>query len=116
MKLFRALIGVCVVSVSLIACGSGDEADDAPVTEAPTSEAPSTDAPSTEAPTEGVLNVPADYATIQEAVDAAVEGDLILIAPGTYNEAVQVTTDNIVIRGLDRNAVIMDGNFELDNG
>ena len=116
MKLFRALIGVCVVSVSLIACGSGDEADDAPVTEAPTSEAPSTDAPSTEVPTEGVLNVPADYATIQEAVDAAVEGDLILIAPGTYNEAVQVTTDNIVIRGLDRNAVIMDGNFELDNG
>lgn len=117
MRLFRALLGVSVLSVSMIACGSGDDdAVDAPSTEAPTSEAPSTEAPSTEAPAAGVLNVPADYATIQEAVDAAVEGDLILIAPGTYNEAVQVTTNNIVIRGLDRNTVIMDGNFELDNG
>ncbi|MFN5604709.1 MAG: hypothetical protein ACK49V_09185, partial [Actinomycetes bacterium] len=117
MRLFRALLGVSVLSVSMIACGSGDDdAVDAPSTEAPTSEAPSTEAPSTEAPTAGVLNVPADYATIQEAVDAAVEGDLILIAPGTYKEAVQVTTNNIVIRGLDRNTVIMDGNFELDNG
>lgn len=116
MKLFRSLVGVCVLGVSTIACGSGDDTADTPSTEAPTSEAPATDAPSTDAPAEGVLNVPADYATIQEAVDAAAEGDLILIAPGTYNEAVQVTTDNIVIRGLDRNAVIMDGNFELDNG
>jgi len=116
MKLFRSLVGVCVLSVSMIACGSGDDTADTPSTEAPSTDAPATDAPSTDAPTEGVLNVPADYATIQEAVDAAAEGDLILIAPGTYNEAVQVTTDNIVIRGLDRNAVIMDGNFELDNG
>ncbi len=30
------------------------------------------------------LHVPAEYATIQEAVDAAVSGDTILIAPGTY--------------------------------
>ena len=41
---------------------------------------------------------------------------MILIAPGTYTEAVQVTTNNIIIRGLDRNTVILDGNFELDNG
>jgi hypothetical protein len=63
-----------------------------------------------------VLNVPKDFSSIQEAVDAASDGDLILIAPGTYNEAVQVTTNNIVIRGLDRNEVILDGNFELENG
>jgi len=112
----RALIGVSVLGLSLVACGSGDDEAEVPNTEAPTSEAPATEAPSTEAPADGVLNVPADYATIQAAVDAAVEGDLILIAPGTYNEAVQVTTNNIVIRGLDRNTVIMDGNFELDNG
>lgn len=116
MKLFRALVGVSVLGLSLVACGSGDDAE-APTTDAVTTEAPTTEAPSTEAPSvEGVLNVPADYATIQEAVDAAAEGDLILIAPGTYNEAVQVTTNNIVIRGLDRNTVIMDGKFELDNG
>ena len=28
----------------------------------------------------------------------------------------QVTTNNIIIRGVERNTVILDGNFELDNG
>ena len=65
---------------------------------------------------EGVINVPEDHATIQEAVDAAAPGDLILVAPGTYSEAVNVTTDNLTIRGLDRNEVVLDGKFELDNG
>ena len=109
-----ALAGVVLLAVGLVSCGGDDSATttDAPSTDVATSEAPATDAPAVE----GVLNVPADYPTIQEAVDAAVEGDLILIAPGTYNEAVQVKTNNIVIRGLDRNTVILDGNFELDNG
>lgn len=62
------------------------------------------------------LAVPADYPTITEAVDAAVPGDLILISPGVYNEAVNVTTDELTIRGLDRNEVILDGELELDNG
>ena len=105
----RKLCGVIILAGVIASCGGSDSS---PATEAPGSEAPSTDAPATE----GVLNVPADYPTIQGAVDAAVEGDLILIAPGTYTEAVQVTTNNIIIRGLDRNTVILDGNFELDNG
>ncbi len=63
-----------------------------------------------------VLNVPEDYPTIQAAVDAAKSGDLVLIAPGVYREEVDVTTDNIVIRGLDRNEVILDGQFERQNG
>lgn len=58
-----------------------------------------------------VRNVPADYPTIQAAVDAAEPGDLILIGEGVYNEAVVVQTDNIVIRGIDRNAVILDGQY-----
>jgi hypothetical protein len=62
------------------------------------------------------LNVPDDYDTIQEAVDAAAPGDLVLLEPGTYEEAVTVETDELTIRGLDRNEVILDGNFELDNG
>ena len=33
-----------------------------------------------------------------------------------YTEAVKVTTENLTIRGLDRNEVILDGEFERDNG
>lgn len=62
------------------------------------------------------INVPGDHETIQEAVDAAEPGALILIEPGTYEEAVNVTTDDLTIRGLDRNEVILDGGFELENG
>ena len=62
------------------------------------------------------LAVPADYPTIQEAVDAAAAGRPGALSPGTYNEAVNVTTPNLTIRGLDRNKVILDGQLELDNG
>jgi hypothetical protein len=62
------------------------------------------------------LAVPADYATIQEAVDAAAPGDLVLVSPGAYHESVNVTTPQLTIRGLDRNEVILDGEFEFDNG
>jgi hypothetical protein len=65
---------------------------------------------------DGVLSVPEEFATIQEAVDAAESGELVLIAPGVYQEAVDVTTDDLTIRGVDRNTVILDGSFELENG
>ncbi len=61
----------------------------------------------------GTINVPADEPTIQKAVDAAKPGALVLIAPGTYHEAVTVDTGhkNIVIRGEDRATTILDGDF-----
>lgn len=64
------------------------------------------------------LEVPADHETIQAAVDAAGEGDLILISPGVYEEAVQVGRgkDGITLRGLDRDEVILDGEFTRANG
>ena len=65
---------------------------------------------------DGILDVPGEVATIQAAVDAAKPGDLVLIAPGIYHEAVNVTTDNLTIRGVDRNKVVLDGEFKLDNG
>jgi hypothetical protein len=45
------------------------------------------------------LEVPSEYDTIQEAVDAAVNGDTVLIATGTYHENVVVTGKAISIKG-----------------
>ena len=70
--------------------------------------------------------IPGQYSSIQAAVDAARPGDWVLIGPGDYHEtgnrvppgavgddtagaAVLVTTPNIWIRGMDRNAVVLDG-------
>jgi hypothetical protein len=62
------------------------------------------------------IRVPKDQPTIQAAVDRAAPGDLVLISPGVYHEAVSVTTDDLVLRGTDRNRVILDGRYQLDNG
>lgn len=63
-----------------------------------------------------VLHVPAEYATIQQAVDEAHEGDRILIAAGVYPEAVTIEKPRITLRGEDRNAVVVDGEFKRENG
>jgi hypothetical protein len=55
--------------------------------------------------------VPSEYPTIQAAVDAARPGDLVRIAAGTYREEVVVPAAkrDLVIRGDDRNRVVLDG-------
>jgi hypothetical protein len=63
-----------------------------------------------------IVHVPGDQPTIQRAVDRARSGDLVLIAAGEYHESVTVTTPRIVIRGVDRNAVVIDGKFAFENG
>ncbi len=65
---------------------------------------------------EGTLLVPQDYPTIQAAVDAAAPGSLILVDKGIYKEAVTVEPghENVVIRGVDRNETILDGEFDED--
>lgn len=67
-------------------------------------------------PTGTVRTVPEDFPTIQSAVDAADPGDLVLIDEGVYPEQVTVTTEQLVLRGVDRDAVVVDGQFEREMG
>ena len=68
------------------------------------------------APTISAIRVPADAFSVQEAVDQAQPGDLILLDPGVYTEEVIISTDDIVIRGRDRNTVFIDGIHALNTG
>ncbi|WP_406096595.1 right-handed parallel beta-helix repeat-containing protein [Kitasatospora purpeofusca] len=63
-----------------------------------------------------VVRVPEDFPTVQRAVDVARDGDTVLIGPGTYRESVRVTRSNLVLRGTDRSAVVLDGGLKLANG
>jgi hypothetical protein len=68
-----------------------------------------------------ILQVPGNFPTIQAAVNAAKPGDLVMISPRTgadsmYHESVTVKTPDITLRGQDRNAVILDGQYKLDDG
>jgi hypothetical protein len=47
----------------------------------------------------GDLHVPADYATIQAAVDAAAPGDTIHIAPGVYTEQTTIIGKDLTLIG-----------------
>ncbi len=67
-------------------------------------------------PSGAVHRVPADYPRIQDAVDAAAPGDLVLVGPGVYRESVRITTPSIVLRGSDRNEVVLEGDALSGNG
>jgi parallel beta-helix repeat protein len=62
------------------------------------------------------VRVPQDAPTIQAGVDAAKPGDMVLIEQGIYKETVVVATPRLVIRGIDRNAVVLDGEFRRGDG
>jgi len=48
-----------------------------------------------------VIAVPADYATIQEAIDAANERDFVVVSPGIYTENIDFRGKAITVRSTD---------------
>lgn len=61
---------------------------------------------------QSALRVPDEYPTIQQAIDAAVRGDVILIAPGTYrgtgNTNVDFRGKEVTVRGAGRDLTLID--------
>jgi hypothetical protein len=47
--------------------------------------------------------VPADYATIQQAINDSNDGDVVIVAPGTYQENINFLGKNIVVTSTDPN-------------
>jgi parallel beta-helix repeat protein len=47
-----------------------------------------------------IINIPADYPTIQQGIDAGADGDTVLVQPGTYVENINFNGHNIVLGSL----------------
>jgi parallel beta-helix repeat protein len=57
------------------------------------------------------IHVPADHATIQAAIDAAVAGDVVLVSDGTYLENINFKGKAITLKSVNGPSVtIIDGN------
>jgi sugar lactone lactonase YvrE len=54
------------------------------------------------------IRVPQDYKTIQEAINAASEGDTILVDVGTYKETIEIPK-GLTLVGAERDKTIIDG-------
>ncbi|MDA7668795.1 hypothetical protein N8596_00835, partial [bacterium] len=57
------------------------------------------------------FSVPSGFGTIADAIDAAPDGSIISLAAGTYNEAVDFGSKNLVLQGdaSDPSSVVLDG-------
>lgn len=55
-----------------------------------------------------VITVPQDYNTIQEAIDAAAQGDIIYVCSGNYCEPITIDKSNLKIVGEDKRYTIID--------
>ncbi len=61
-------------------------------------------------PYHATLAVPSSYPTIQEAIDRSLDGDIIYVAAGTYNENINFNGKNVVVQGVaGASATTIDG-------
>ena len=63
-----------------------------------------------------LVEVPRDAATLQQADALVKPGGTILVSPGTYRASVTIDKPRVVLRGLDRNGVVLDGGWRMDDG
>ena len=47
------------------------------------------------------INIPADYGTIQTGINQAVEGDTVMVQPGTYYENLMINKEITLISSVD---------------
>ncbi len=64
-----------------------------------------------------IIHVPDDFPTIQGAIDASIDGDEIVVAPGTYNEDIGFLGKAIFLRSSDgrETTTIDSGTVEFEN-
>ncbi len=98
----RVFLLVLVCSLFLIGCDSESERD-------------SVSYPASSVGSTKTLDVPATYATIQEAVNAAETGDFIRVAAGTYTENITIKDKSFSLRGAGMEQTIIQGSVEIYN-
>lgn len=61
------------------------------------------------------LRVPEDYATIQEAIDAAGYRETVVVAPGVYHERIDFNGKAVTVKGIYGNGItLLDGDSALE--
>lgn len=121
MKATPGRLAFCALlaAVALAGCAA-DEGDDigTPIFDGTTPDGVVVEPPITTLPPPDIdaIRVPVDFFSIQDAVNAAQPGDLILVDPGVYTEEIVISAPDVVIRGRDRNTVFVDGLHELSTG
>ncbi len=63
--------------------------------------------------TGATINVPGDYATIQAAIDAAVSGDVIVVAAGTYTEDNVLINKGLTVQGAGVGSSVIDASASV---